>query len=408
MKKVKILKVFPITENIGQLTSWIEYFLINTEYRIELSDLNSCDFILFGELTGGKNPIDDEKFIKWIYKNKHFKNMLTKNILSINFQEALPEELLEDRLKVLKKELNIDESQVFHVDAVLTNFRSFNDIPLEFKLRQFFYGIDIELNNLENIFYANRLKKITFLTNKINLHRLQIFDKVVHLYNDINKFKIENNVSMLNAHLMEPHKISIIKLIEKNKNYLNYDKNFYNNLNLPWYIDNPSHPGDVVKVQTNTFNLHKTSVFSLVSETVDGLTNRNEPYEIINFNQPNYKFLRVSEKSIIPLIVGSLPYYITDFIYYRMYEKLGFNFGYLWDLFGIEYRTNTEYQNYQNLNKFIPIIKELTIEELNSIKIKYKDYIDNNFEVIKKLLFGGVTLNEEVFINTLTKKYQRN
>jgi hypothetical protein len=91
-----------------------------------------------------------------------------------------------------------------------------------------------------------------------------------------------------------------------------------------------------------------------------------------------------------------------------MYEDIGFDFGYIKEIFDIDYKSNTIFDNYNELDKFIPFIKNKNINELNEIRKKYIHYVEKNLKVMKQLLKGDFSKREYDFINKLLQKNENN
>lgn len=132
------------------------------------------------------------------------------------------------------------------------------------------------------------------------------------------------------------------------------------------------------------------------------LTN-NPFYQTDFFDKININMLQISEKTVLPLLAGSMPFYITDNLYYRAYEELGFDFSYLKNIFNINYKTNTYYQNYLATNNFINVIKNKTINELNEIRIENIKYIENNNKILAQLIEGPTERELTLFKKMINK-----
>jgi hypothetical protein len=123
---------------------------------------------------------------------------------------------------------------------------------------------------------------------------------------------------------------------------------------------------------------------------------------------PNFTILQFSEKILLGIASGSMVFIVADKLYYKMYEDIGFDFGYIKEIFDIDYKSNTIFDNYNELDKFIPFIKNKNINELNEIRKKYIHYVEKNLKVMKQLLKGDFSKREYDFINKLLQKNENN
>jgi hypothetical protein len=391
IKKPFKIKVFTPCNFISEST---HIFFTNSKFNLIKSEIEDCDLILLDNLD--KVVIDDDFFKNLeIYKKyKDIDKFKQVNFLWIYSHEVYHADVLEEKLNIIKKELDIDKSRIFLIDASLTDIRIINQIPFEFKLKQFnFIKKDYDYTNFKS-------KKITYLNNKVPVSRFYVFDKVLHLYKDIDKFRNENIVSFRDNNNW--------------KDYLNF-KNLYHsseyffNLNLPWILDE----GDVTffpleKMFKNILNYHNNSVFSLITETETDPYMQQIYYSDVQYFYPNFMRLQFSEKILLGIASGSLIFVVCDKMYYRMYEDVGFDFGYIKDIFGIDYNSNSFFENYEELDKFILFIKNKNINELNEIRIKYYHYIEKNLKVMKKIMNGDFSKKEFNFINKLLGRNENN
>jgi hypothetical protein len=405
------IKLFTVLDKNDETTNFrtevlfseVQFLLKNSKYEVELSDqISDCDLILLDFLTTSYN---DEKYKKSITKHLKIKDDLhykTKNFIGVSYHEIHPMDIFEEKLSFIEKELNIKRERIFFIDTSLTNRNNYNDVPFEFKLRQFIYHVnDYKFENYKE----KRKKKLTYLTNKVSFARFRVFDKVLFLYGDVGKLKNENNISILNNNFDSENGGKIDYYCENVKN-LHFNKEFYDKLNLPWEIDKYPKEWEKNEICQSVYDFNNTSIFTLVLETENDhdLRINNTPFENQHFFEKiNINRLQISEKSVLPLFSSSMPFYIVDNLYYRTYEEIGYDFGYLKDIFDINYRTNTYYENYLELNKFINVIKNNSLDELNKIRDENMKYIENNLMLSKKL-FEELTQKEEIFIMKMLNK----
>jgi hypothetical protein len=175
---------------------------------------------------------------------------------------------------------------------------------------------------------------------------------------------------------------------------LKNEMELFSNIGLPWSNDLDS---DVFTLHSNdkANTYYQNSVFSIVNET----ENKDQPYlEGINSKFDNIQF---SEKTLLPMLNGNLPFIVQDGILYEKFEEIGFEFGYLKEIFGIDYKSNTFIENLNSIELMINFIKDKSMDELNEIRQKNLKYIENNLKLVTQLLSGDLTKNEIEFFNKI-------
>lgn len=367
---------------------------------LETNNVLDCTLIFLDMLTTTYNEIE---FAKSLNEHKKVKDFYkTKKFIGLSYHEIHITGELEKKLILIEEELNISRSDIFYIDTSLTNRNNTNNIPFELKLRQFLCHVKT-IKHFDGI--ERRSKKLTYLTNKISFSRFRVFDKVLHLYENIENLKKENNISFLNTNANSPYGGSIEHYLTSIDGLYN-PAELYTTLDLPWVIDNFPPEWDRDLICQSVYDYHSTSVFSLIMETENDsdlrLTN-NPFYQTDFFDKININLLQISEKTVLPLLAGSMPFYITDNLYYRSYEELGFDFSYLKNIFNINYKTNTYYQNYLAINNFINVIKNKTINELNEIRIENIKYIENNNKILAQLIEGPTERELTLFKKMINK-----
>jgi hypothetical protein len=405
---IKLYTIFNTHDEITRyktqvLLSEINFLFKNSKYKIELSNcIKDCDLIFLDILT---TSYSHDEYNESVIKHLNIKdniNYKTKNFIGVSYHEIHPMDVFEKKINFIENELGIDRQRIFLIDTSLTNRNNYNDVPFELKLRQFIYHID---NYRFDNYKERREKKLTYLTNKLSFARFRVFDKTLFLYNDPEEFKNENNISLLNTNFNSGNGGHFEYYYDNVKN-LYHSKEFYENLNFPWEIDEFPKEWDKNKILQSVYDFNNTSVFTLALETENDhdLRINNTPFENSHFFEKlNLSKLQISEKSIVPLLSGSMPFYIVDNLYYRAYEEIGYDFGYLKDIFNINYRTNNYYENYLELNKFIDVIKNNSLNELNCIRNINMKYIENNLTISKKII-DGLTEREDLFIKKIISK----
>lgn len=368
--------------NVNNTSDFLKKILKTTHINIVNEvDVDNSDFIL---LSGVDSPFIDDFFYKSIESQKHFKKYaLTKNFLIVYYHEKMLSDILNDKLKYIHTKLGIPKDRIFYIESSLTNPNTFNQIPLELKIRN--YNKFLIPHNKESI-NTHKTKKFCCLNNKSNLTRFMVLDTIIYYYGDITKLKNENIISYRSIEKLN----SVISSDITPKN----EMDLFSNIGLPWSIDSDS---DVFNLNTNdkANTYYQNSVFSIVNET----ENKNQPYLFgINSKLVNVQF---SEKTLLPMLNGNLPFIVQDGVLYEKFEEIGFDFGYLKEIFDIDYKSNTFIENLNSIELMINFIKDKSIDELNRIRQKNIKYIENNLKLITQLLGGDLTKNEIEFFNKI-------
>ena len=226
-------------------------------------------------------------------------------------------------LDFMEKEYGIKSSQIWYLDCNITDYPCTNTVPLELKLRSFAAldaseGIvDVDVFNKPDDNFRN--KKLISLNNKVTFNRLLVFDRILKEYNDHNLLRKENIISMredggVNVPSNEP-------LFSRN---LKNDIRRYADIQLPWYIDSWTRETQQVnasEVLLDIINYHRQCIFSITNETERQLYyeyDMTRDYELL-------KEIQFSEKCIVPILGGVFPFIITDGLFYRNMEKIGFH-----------------------------------------------------------------------------------
>jgi len=376
--KLNNIKVY----NIHNTTKFLEKILQTTHINIiNETDVGKCDFIL---LSGVDSPSIDDYFYKSIESQKHFKKYaLTKKFLIIYYHEKMLPEILNEKMEYINFKLGIPIDRILYIESSVTNPNTFTEIPLELKIRN--YNKFLIPHNKESI-NSVKSKKFCCLNNKSNLTRFMVLDSIIYHYGDIIKLKSENIISYRSIEKLN----SVIpsNIILKNEMEL------FSNIGLPWSNDLDS---DVFTLHSNdkANTYYQNSVFSIVNET----ENKDQPYlEGINSKFDNIQF---SEKTLLPMLNGNLPFIVQDGILYEKFEEIGFEFGYLKEIFGIDYKSNTFIENLNSIELMINFIKDKSMDELNEIRQKNLKYIENNLKLVTQLLSGDLTKNEIEFFNKI-------
>lgn len=416
--KTNYLNVFVIEKEFDETISgtnklispkFNKYFTFK-EYKLKKTqDEKECDFCIIDcldpydlQLSGGVDIIKKElDNVRLTIQSKP--NLLYKNFLIITVHEKITQQEFDTFSKMWVDIVGISKEKLFFVDVLLNNYIGANNIPLEFKIKVFLS----KLYN-KNQEFPRRNNKFTYLNGRLNENRFFVLDSVLNAYNNVEKLKSENKISLCDT--------KNIELIFRNiRNYLKIkDFNQFKKLNYPIYLGkiknelsneydaiiDEIHPID--EHLNQMINFYSNSIFSLVNETKYG----TEVFYKNNFDNLETKnSIQFSEKVLIPILAENLVFAVVDGSYYIEFEKIGFDFSYLKKIFDIDYCTNNHFENYQSVDKFINFIKDKSIDELNKIRNSHIEIIIKNKNNLLNIYYSDkFTLNEKIFLSKLTGK----
>ena len=386
--KLKIFKIYSKND-----FKFFKNFFINHDVLFQqVFDTKDSNCIVLNNLDNNFNETDFSIISK--IKDDIGIGLVNKKFLICYHHEKMNQNVFENKINSLKSILKIDESQIILIDSCVNKKNNVNiEVPLEFKLKQYNeYYSDFFIKNKENILYKNKIKKFTFLAGKSNINRAFVFDKIVYHYGDIEKLKSENIIAMNFSYSTNSF---------FNKNDFKLKGSELINLELPWKVDNHI---DIYSLQKKDISIHKhyqNSIFSIICET----HSEYEPYDfsldyLVN-QDIRFTNFQISEKSILPILNGNLPFIVHDGLIYQKLEDIGFDFSYLKNIFGINYKTNSFKQNADSIDLFINCIKSKSIEELNEIRKDNNKLIENNFQVLINIFDGYLSQNENEFLKWL-------
>ena len=306
----------------------------------------------------------------------------------INSHELMTKENYDSFLNFFSENLKCDKSSIFLIDTLLPQRESLIEIPLLTKIKQF--------NLQENKNKINRTKKFACLNNKPNFLRVKAFDLIIKQYDgDIQKLRNENLISFRNSiQKTNWNPSDSIEEFESREDELNYSLDFYKSISLPWLIDdidiNP-----YIDMYNSMNEIYSNSFFSLVTETDDLWENLSSDY------------IPFSEKIIIPLLCGNLPFGIVDKTYYQYFIDAGFDFSYLFTIFGIDYLNNSARQNYEMIPNFVKFLKDKSLEEISKIYDSCSDIVYHNQKIMENIVNNIPSNSELKFIEDLKQlKYK--
>lgn len=386
--KLKIFKIYSKND-----FKFFKNFFINHDVLFQqVFDTKDSNCIVLNNLDNNFNETDFSIISK--IKDDIGIGLVNKKFLICYHHEKMNQNVFENKINTLKSILKIDESQIILIDSCVNKKNNVNiEVPLEFKLKQYNeYYSDFFIKNKQNILYKNKIKKFTFLAGKSNINRAFVFDKIVYHYGDIEKLKNENIIAINFSYSTNSF---------FNKNDFKLKGSELINLELPWKVDNHI---DIYSLQKKDISIHKhyqNSIFSIICET----HSEYEPYDfsldyLVN-QDIRFTNFQISEKSILPILNGNLPFIVHDGLIYQKLEDIGFDFSYLKNIFGINYKTNSFKQNVDSIELFINYIKSKSIEELNQIRKDNNKLIENNFQVLINIFDGYLSQNENEFLKWL-------
>lgn len=340
-------------------------------------------------------------FEKWIVPYNKFIGKVKKILIYLSNEAYMPDEK-EFIDTQIPKYFKINSSNLFVFDTTLWNNKnySYNKPGLSLILKNYEEPLS-EFNPNWNPFGSNRDKKLSFFVNKINVYRFIGIDKLLYTYSNKNSLDLDCYYSMASPNWPSDNqdydhiyhtKISnnVLYKIKSNEDFLsqiiptNLEKlpsDEYSNF-IKSHLNNKFH-----KLKY----LYSKSLFSLVFETQSSIKFN----ELEDSYQP--EFWQISEKTIIPILCGNLPFIILDYNFYNVMEQNGFDFSYLTDIFDIDYKNNSFKQNINDIDKFLHKIKNSNLDDLKSKSIIYSH---KNFYLMYKLIFVE---NNFSFLNNLKK-----
>lgn len=384
--KIPIYKIY--TDNLVTLNQIFQ----NTDIIIKPeSKLEKTSCVLLNLLDS--NDFHNDYDIILNYKNKINNVDLSQNkFLILYFHEKMNQIIFEKKIENLTTILGINKNQIILLDSSIEKKNNI-EIPLELKLKQynmFFFNTFTEKTN--NILTDTRSKKFTFLIAKPNAERVYVFDKLVYYYNNNETLRTENNIGINFSYSTKSYHDKINFYIKGNE---------LMSLQLPWILDKNLNVHSVDKINIPIHEHYQNSIFSIITET-------SSEYEPENFSQDflvdetiHFSNLQISEKSLLPILNGNLPFIVHDGLIYKKLEEIGFDFSYLKELFDIDYKNNSYKQNGDSVQLFVNFIKDKSIDELNEIRKNNIKYIENNFKVLINIFNGNTSLNENKFLNWL-------
>lgn len=391
---------------------------ITTEYMFNFKGLklnciddfnsNQIDFIPFDGVRVSslqdKNQIKD--FVHEVKINGSFQKALEDNKLPIVFyheHETLDTISYMTFLKIVSETLNVDKKKIILLDSNLLEKDGTINSPFDLKIKQF------KIKVKDSTFEKNT--KFAFLNNRSRKLRVQILDKILKNYeNDINLLKKDNIVTFRNFKENENLKIKkgpsndiscINDFILESKYYKFYNNyDFYKSIGLPWVIDDFTVGHEYNKMYEKQNIIYSTSCFSIVTETENRWLN-------LDTNRNEIGYLPLTEKAIVPISCGNLPFIVHESNYYNRLEEGGFDFSYLKELFGINYKTNTLRENFDSLDKFVSYFKNNQLKQVIKDYESFEDLIESNKKVLKDIQENTYSKSISEFVDKIKKeKYE--
>jgi hypothetical protein len=370
-----------------------KHFFVHTDIilkRVDNIDNSNCIFLNNIDVNSNKNDIEEITNIKTQLNELDLTN---KKFLICYYHERMSPDVFKNKINNLTSILGINSNQILLIDSSISEVNDSLKVPLEFKLKQYnVYFTYSFVENKKNILHNDRNKKFSFLVSKPNVERVYIFDKIAYHYNDISLLRNENIIAV-----NFPYST---KIFNQNINF-NIKGNDLNELKLPWKLDESREIYGNNKLNGTIHNYYQSSIFSIIVETAsDYLPDNMMDDHLINDSKKLLNF-QISEKSLLPILNGNLPFIVHDGMMYEKLEEIGFNFGYLKEIFNIDYKPNSFKQNADSVSLILDFVKNKSIDELNEIRKNNIKYIENNFKILINIFSGDISNNEEQFLNNL-------
>ena len=377
------MKIIYYSREIDKETDFIFGFngidLVRTE-----DERQDIDFIVFPSvrlLAGLGSPQSETDFKNEIKNHPNYEFSKKNPHLPIIFYhrfEFLYDEVYELFIKLVCEELNTKREKIILLDSCVNPRKGVINPPKYIQLRQYHF------KTLE--YSTNKTNKFSFLTNRNNKLRTQILDKVLYGYqNDVDLLRQENIISFRNYKYDKvPAGVSdditdIKDFIDNSDSYeFKNDFDFFKTINLPWVIDDFKLGEGYIDMHDKLYQIYSTSYFSLTVDT-------QYFYSSLDYKSDDDFNMAFSEKGLIPLHCGNLPFIIHYSDYYNRLEDVGFDFSYLKILFDIDYKTNTLKQNFDSIDKFIYYFKNNSMESIQKDYINLTDVVGKNLEVLKNI-----------------------
>ena len=399
----KVFKVFSVGKSFDVLHKIQPKFKMFFKYKgIKLEKTlneNECDFCFIDDVDPYVLQFKDgiEIITNQLQKVKEILELKPilkkKNFFITIMQEKITEIQYQTFISKCVEILGISKQQIFLIDALVSNYMNSNNIPLEFKIKAFAFR-----PTHDEIQFSDRNFKFTYLNGGLDENRLFVLDLILYNYGDVEKLKKENKISVIDTK-------NFIQLFLGTKHYLKSSKEDFDNLKMPLYVDTDR------KDVTFSFDYPDfQNIMKLYIDTIFSVVNDTHSYDKF-FYRDNFddwtikKTIQFSEKVLMAIYAENLTFAIVDGIYYSEFEKIGFDFSYLKEIFDIDYTTNNHFENFKSVEKFINFVKDKSIDELNEIRFKYKDVIMNNKNNLTNLLYGSdYTNSEKIFLKKLSGK----
>lgn len=345
--------------------------LIRTE-----DEKQNIDFVPFPAvriLAGLGSPQSEIDFKKEIRNHPNYEFSKKNPHLPVIFYhrfEFLYDEVYELFIKLVCEELNTKREKVILLDSCVNPRKGVINPPKHIQLRQYHFKT-FDFSDVRN-------NKFSYLTNKNNKLRTQILDKVLYGYeNNVSLLRNENILSFRNYKSNGPSvDISDIKTFIQESTYkFKNEYDFFKTLDLPWVIDDFKIGEGYLDMHDKMYEIYSKSYFSLTVDT-------QYFYSSLDYKSDDDFNMAFSEKGLIPLHSGNLPFIIHYSDYYNRLEEIGFDFSYLKTLFDIDYKTNTLKQNFDSIEKFISYFKNNTIETIKNDYISLGDIVNKNLRML--------------------------
>jgi hypothetical protein len=371
----------------------------------QVSDYNqNVDFISFeGFQTslGVGIPKSEKTFVEQLIQHPSF-NFSKQNpnipILFFHEHEMVIKPVYDLFIKLVSKELGIEPRKIIIYDSGLIDRENCINPPILSKIRQY----RMSSSNVQ----VGKTKKFSFLNNRSRVLRLQTLDKILKVYdNDLGKLKNENIITFRNYdnETQSPsNDLTDLQSFIVHSRYYRFHNNFhfYKNIELPWIEDDFKIGHSYHQMYKNQHIIYSNTYFSIIPET-------EYWYLDLEYESDDLDYLAFSEKSLIALSCGNLPFVVHHGKYYKRLESAGFDFSYLKTVFDIDYKENNLRQNFESIDKFVYFLKNNTIETIEDVYTNLTKIVENNKNILK-IVENKQTNTEiiEFFTKIKNEKYE--
>jgi hypothetical protein len=402
-----ILKSWCFTENEYELFNIMDSNYVKI---IPSNDIGHSNCIIMSFLQHFQcNTIWNSSF--GYYKKKYYNKSFNFKNESVN--ENIDDIIIRDFF-FKRRELIKDKKLIFYISSEAFNFELdfiIDDLIKNFNLnphniiildstlfsrgyaRPFYSPIELIIKNYHHIYdkldcrYDSNIissnlknKKICFNNLKYSKLRMHLLLSMISSYDNFNDAIKENEITAYS-----------FEYKEKYKYYIKHN-DYKVNINFPIRYSSELNNDHIIgyDMYTEVFKSLQKSYFSIVVETNNNHYELYEKKDSLKIDLAKER-VQLSEKTINPFICGNLPFIIENYDFYRALMNVGYDFTYLEAEFGIDYKNNNIEDNFLKIKEFTTILKNMSIENIESIRQKYIKTIINNYNITVNALNGKIS-----------------